>query len=87
MTGYQERKRGGLSVYSTSGDILLYDNKNNLLNYPDRVWCVFRKVPDDGLKPMNVLDSIFESYDEAFDRAYKTDGALQYQDVKRKLKK
>jgi hypothetical protein len=85
--GYQERNRGGMKVYDLNQNEILYDYKNNLLNYPNRVWCVFRITHCDLMfhKPFhNILDSIFQSYDEAFDRAHKIDGALAHWDVKNK---
>jgi hypothetical protein len=84
--GYKERNRGGLTVYDLHQNEILYDYKNNLLNYPDRVWCVFRIVffSPDSHEGLNILDSVFESYDEAFDRAHKIDGALAHWDVKKK---
>jgi hypothetical protein len=85
--GYKERNRGGLTVYDLNHNDILYDYKNNLLNYPNRVWCVFRIAHcdsewDSGF--YNILDGVFESYDEAFDRAHRIDGALAHWDVKKK---
>lgn len=87
MSGYKERNRGGLTVYDVDGGPHLYDHNNNFKSAAG-VWCVFRAIRHRIAPKLDhvqfILESVFENYDEAFDRAHKIDGAIHQYKVKKK---
>lgn len=79
VKGYQKRNKGGQKVYEIrfneeSGTFgyhdHLYDFKNTLLSKDGFVWVVSQYWS-------HILDSIWESYGKAFDRAKEIEGCIE----------